>query len=133
LFVRVTYIIQFIRANMTYQTDKRILSQNLYFLSRKRLLPHSTAVLLGTILLGFSAYSFAQISQGSGSSSQENRTSAAGTAPDASASTVHESLKPQAKEAAGNGRGITAGKQQKAEGAGGFNNGLYGTGAGSNK
>jgi hypothetical protein len=54
-------------------------------------------------------------------------------APDASASSVHESLKPQSKEAAGNARGMTAGKQHKTEGAGGFNNGLYGTGAGSNK
>jgi len=55
------------------------------------------------------------------------------TSPDSSASAVHKSHKPRAKDAAGNARGATAGKEYKTEGAGGFNNGLYGTGAGSNK
>jgi hypothetical protein len=118
---------------MAQQTNKALLAPALNAQFRKRLLPHSTAALLGTILLAFSTYSLAQISQGNGSSSQDNRTSATGMAPDASASSVHESLKPQSKEAAGNARGMTAGKQHKTEGAGGFNNGLYGTGAGSNK
>ena len=118
---------------MAQQTNKAVSAPAFNAQFRKRLLPHSTAILLGSILLAFSTYSLAQISQGNGSSSQDNRTSAAGTAPDASASTVHESLKPQSKEAAGNARGMTAGKQHKTEGAGGFNNGLYGTGAGSNK
>jgi hypothetical protein len=118
---------------MANHTNKTVVSPNFAAPLRKRLLPHSTTVLLGTILLALSTYSLAQISQGNGSSSQENRTSGTGTAPDASASTVHESLKPQSKEAAGNARGMTAGKQHKTDGAGGFNNGLYGTGAGSNK
>ncbi|WP_235527577.1 beta-xylosidase [Burkholderia sp. Leaf177] len=118
---------------MAQQINKAVATSAFNASFRKRLLPHATAVLLGSILLGLSTYSLAQISQGNGSSSQENRTSAAGTTPDASASTVHESLKPQSKEAKGNARGMTAGKQNKTEGAGGFNNGLYGTGAGSNK
>jgi hypothetical protein len=45
---------------------------------------------------------------------------------------MHESQKPQSKDAA-KGRAATAGKDRKSEGSGGFNNGLYGTGAGSNK
>jgi hypothetical protein len=75
----------------------------------------------------------AQISQNNGSSQQENRTSSMDTSPDSSASAVHKSHKPRAKDAAGNARGATAGKEYKTEGAGGFNNGLYGTRAGSNK
>jgi len=75
----------------------------------------------------------AQISQNNGSSQQENRTSSMDTSPDSSASAVHKSHKPRAKDAAGNARGATAGKEYKTKGAGGFNNGLYGTGAGSNK
>lgn len=78
--------------------------------------------------------SFAQITQGSGSSQQENRTSAMGTAPDPAASVVHESNKPQTKDgSSGNTRGKTGGQGHKTQGAGGFDNGLYGTGAGSNK
>lgn len=76
---------------------------------------------------------FAQITSGSGSEQQENRTSAMGTQPAAANSAVHESQAPQSKDAAGKNRGATAGKGHKSEGAGGFNNGLYGTGAGSNK
>ncbi len=131
--MRPPIFIQLTRALMAHQTEKHVLPLNKHDQFRKRLLPHSTAVLLGSLLLAFSTYSLAQISQGNGSSSQDNRTSAAGTSPDASTSTVHESLKPQSKDATGNARGMTAGKQHKTEGAGGFNNGLYGTGAGSNK
>lgn len=76
---------------------------------------------------------FAQITSGSGSEQQESRASAMGTQPGAAAPTVHESQAPQSKDAAGKNRGATAGKGHKTEGAGGFNNGLYGTGAGSNK
>jgi hypothetical protein len=76
---------------------------------------------------------FAQITSGSGSEQQESRASAMGTQPGAAAPTVHESQAPQSKDAAGKNRGVTAGKGHKTEGAGGFNNGLYGTGAGSNK
>ncbi len=88
---------------------------------------------LGSLLLAISTCSIAQISQGSGTSSQENRTSSMETAPGSSASAVHESHEPQSRDAAGNARGATAGKEHKTDGAGGFNNGLYGTGAGSNK
>jgi hypothetical protein len=77
---------------------------------------------------------FAQITQGSGSSQQENRTSAMGSSPDPAASMVHESNKPQSKDSgSGNSRGKTGAKGHKAQGAGGFDNGLYGTGAGTNK
>ena len=99
---------------------------------RARSLAGTAALALGSILLAPSTCSIAQISQGGGTSSQENRTSS-GAANESSAPAVHESLKPQSKDAPGNGRGATAGKGHKTEGAGGFNNGLYGTGAGSNK
>ena len=76
----------------------------------------------------------AQITQGSGASQQDNRTSPMGSAPDSAASMVHESNKPQTKDgSSGNARGKTAGQGHKAQGAGGFDNGLYGTGAGTNK
>ena len=81
----------------------------------------------------YSTYGFAQITSGSGSEQQENRASAMGTQPAAANSAVHESQAPQSKDAAGKNSGATAGKDHKTEGAGGFNNGLYGTGAGSNK
>jgi hypothetical protein len=89
---------------------------------------------LGSALLAMSPASFAQITQGNGSSQQENRTSSMGAAPEASATAVHESQKPQTKDgASGTARGKTAGQGHKTQGAGGFDNGLYGTGAGSNK
>jgi hypothetical protein len=91
------------------------------------------ALALGSTLLAVSTCGIAQISQGSGASQQENRTSSMGSAPESSASAVHESLKPQSRDAAGNARGATPGKGEKTHGAGGFNDGLYGTGAGSNK
>ena len=88
----------------------------------------------GAVFLFAGTNAVAQITQGSGSSQQENRTSAMGSKPDPSASVVHESNKPQTKDgASGNARGQTAGKNHKPQGAGGFENGLYGTGTGSNK
>jgi hypothetical protein len=105
--------------------------------SAKRRLPRSGALALvlvaGTTLMAMTTSAMAQIPQNNGSSQQENRTSSMGLSPDPSASAVHESNKPQSKDAAAQVRGATAGKGHKAEGAGGFNNGLYGTGAGSNK
>ncbi|WP_260854191.1 beta-xylosidase [Paraburkholderia sp. BCC1886] len=89
---------------------------------------------LGVAWLGSTGAAFAQITQGNGSGQQENRTSAMGSAADPAASTVHESYKPQTKDgASAKGRGKTAGQGHKTQGAGGFENGLYGTGAGSNK
>ncbi|WP_253947538.1 beta-xylosidase [Paraburkholderia xenovorans] len=88
----------------------------------------------GIAMLASSQGSFAQITQGGGSSQQDNRTSSMGSAPDSSASMVHESNKPQTKDGgSAKSRGKTAGQRHKAQGAGGFDNGLYGTGAGTNK
>ncbi|WP_121309765.1 beta-xylosidase [Paraburkholderia sp. BL17N1] len=89
---------------------------------------------LGGAMLVLSSHGVAQITQGSGSSQQESRTSSMGSAPDSSASAVHESHKPQTKDGgSANTRGKTAGPGHKPQGAGGFDNGLYGTGAGSNE
>jgi hypothetical protein len=85
-------------------------------------------------LLTASPPSLAQILQPNGSSQMESRSSGMGPAPEPAASAVHESRKPQSKDSGqGNERGKTAGQEQNTQGAGGFNNGLYGTGAGSNK
>ncbi|WP_244221018.1 beta-xylosidase [Paraburkholderia aromaticivorans] len=101
----------------------------------KRRAPGGLASLaFGLAMLASSQCSVAQITQGSGSSQQEHRSSSMGSAPDSSASMVHESTKPQTKDGgSGNSRGKTAGQGHKTQGAGGFDNGLYGTGAGSNK
>ncbi|WP_244828401.1 beta-xylosidase [Caballeronia sp. TF1N1] len=88
-------------------------------------------VAIGTTV--FSTYGFAQIVQGSGSDSQESRASDSTSRANPAGVTVHESQKPQSKDAAGAARGPSAGKDHKTDGAGGFNNGLYGTGAGNNK
>jgi len=89
---------------------------------------------LGGAMLVLSSHGVAQITQSGGSSQQENRTSSMGSAPDSSASAVHESHKPQTKDGgSANTRGKTGGQGHKPQGAGGFDNGLYGTGAGSNK
>jgi hypothetical protein len=94
----------------------------------------ASLALLGAALLATSPPSLAQIAQPGGSSHMESRSSAMGSTPEPAASTVHESQKPQSKDSGqGNARGKTAGQGQKPDGAGGFNNGLYGTGAGSNK
>jgi hypothetical protein len=92
------------------------------------------SVVLGGVMLVASPYGSAQIPQGAGSQQQENRTSAMGATPDPAASMVHESHKPQAKDGgSATLRGKTDQKDHKTHGAGGFDNGLYGTGAGSNK
>jgi hypothetical protein len=89
---------------------------------------------LGSALLVVSPGSFAQIPQGNGASQHENRSAAMGSASESAATAVHESHKPQTKDgASGGARGKTANKGHTAQGAGGFDNGLYGTGAGSNK
>ncbi|WP_233856287.1 beta-xylosidase [Paraburkholderia sp. HD33-4] len=90
--------------------------------------------LAGAALLLASPPSLAQIPQPNGSSQMENRSSAMGSTPEPAASAVHESQKPQSKDSGqGNARGNSSGQGRNPDGAGGFNNGLYGTGAGSNK
>jgi len=96
-------------------------------------LPRVVSAALASSIAVCSTYGFAQITSGGGSEQQESRGTATGTQPAAANATVHESQKPQSQDAAGKNRGVTAGKGHKTEGAGGFNNGLYGTGAGSNK
>lgn len=91
------------------------------------------AMATGALLLVAATAVAAQIVSPGGPQSQDNGTSNMAIQPDLAASTVQESHKPQANEAKGNARGPTAGKDAKPEGAGGFSNGLYGTGAGSNK
>ncbi|HEY3600256.1 MAG TPA: beta-xylosidase [Paraburkholderia sp.] len=91
------------------------------------------ACALGCALVAASTYGVAQITSPSGPQSPDNNTSAMGTRPDPATSAIHESHVPQAKDAKGSAKGATAGKNSKPEGAGGFGNGLYGTGAGSNK
>lgn len=91
-------------------------------------------LLLGGAIFTACPYCIAQIPQGNGSAQQDNRTSAMGTAPDLAASAVHESHKPQTHDGgSATTRGKTGKKDHKTPGAGGFDNGLYGTGAGSNK
>ncbi|MCC8403380.1 beta-xylosidase [Paraburkholderia sp. MMS20-SJTN17] len=94
----------------------------------------ASVALLGAALLATSPLSLAQIPQPQGSSHMESRASSMGSTPEPAASAVHESKKPQSENSGqGDARGKTAGQEQKPQGAGGFNNGLYGTGAGSNK
>ncbi|KIG03660.1 hypothetical protein [Caballeronia concitans] len=91
------------------------------------------ATLVASAAAVFSTAGHAQITQPAGSDQQENRTSDSTGRANPSGTMVHESQKPQSKDAAGAARGPTVGKDHKTEGAGGFNNGLYGTGAGNNK
>ncbi len=88
---------------------------------------------LGCVLLAVSAYGTAQIASPNGPQGPDNKTSPMGTRPDPASSTVHESNAPQSKDSKGHARGPTTGQSGKSDGAGGFNNGLYGTGTGSNK
>jgi hypothetical protein len=95
-----------------------------------------TAAACGALLIASThadAQSYAQQPMPSGPHSPENRAAAADAAPNPSGSTVHESNAPQSKDAKGTKKGATAGSKSKPEGAGGFDNGLYGTGSGSNK
>lgn len=88
----------------------------------------------GSGVLVASPCGFAQTTQGSGSEQQENRASAMGSTPDPAASAVHESHKPQTRDGgSATSRGKSVSKGHTAQGNGGFDNGLYGTGAGSNK
>jgi len=96
--------------------------------------PNRIAItLLAGAAAAFSTCSIAQITQPAGSDQQDNRTSDSTARANPSGVVVHESQKPQSKDAAGKSRGATVGKEHKTDGAGGFNNGLYGTGAGNNK
>jgi hypothetical protein len=99
--------------------------------------PHTIAATLAAIscgaLLVASTGAYAQHPMTSGAHTPENGAAAAQAAPDPSGSAVHESHAPQAKDAKGAKKGATAGSKSKPEGAGGFDNGLYGTGSGSNK
>jgi hypothetical protein len=90
------------------------------------------ATALAILTSVFSTYGVAQITHGSGNDSAETRASDSTQRANPSGNTVVESQKPQSKDAAGGARGPTAGKDKNTEGAGGFNNGLYGTGAGNN-
>lgn len=84
-------------------------------------------------LLGFTASAIAQITSPNGTQPTDNRTSSMGSSPDPAVSAVQESHAPQSSDARSKARGSVAGKQNKPEGATGFDNGLYGTGTGSNK
>ncbi|KND56943.1 hypothetical protein BSCH_01556 [Candidatus Paraburkholderia schumanniana] len=103
---------------------------------RARGFRRSPPVLAHTILASaitvFSMYSVAQITKGGGSERQENRQSDSMQRANPSGSPMIESQKPQSKDAA-QGRATTADKDHSPDGSGGFGNGLYGTGAGSNK
>jgi hypothetical protein len=93
----------------------------------------AVALAVGCVLFVTCSCGLAQITSGNGAGPQESRAASMGTTPDPASSAVHESNAPQAKEAQGSVRGKTAGAVRKPGGAGGFDNGLYGTGAGSNK
>lgn len=119
---------------MTRQNFLADFKRAFYLPTKLRVSAGCVSLVLGGAMTIASDDSSAQITQGSGSSQQENRTSAMGASPDPAASMVHESNKPQSKDSgSGNARGKTGAKGHKPQGAGGFDNGLYGTGAGSNK
>ena|ERR1700754_3423211 len=103
------------------------------YAARVRTLATALAAASCGALLVASTNAYAQQPMPSGPHSPENRAAAVESAPDPSGSAVHESQAPQAKDAKGAKKGATAGSKSKREGAGGFGNGLYGTGAGSNK
>ncbi|MBN3756765.1 hypothetical protein G3N95_27765 [Paraburkholderia sp. Tr-20389] len=84
--------------------------------------------------LSLSALADAQITAPNGSPPQESRTAPMGTNPQTPAPHTVESNTPQAHEAKPEQRRNTKSKAaRQPEGAGGFDNGLYGTGAGNNK
>lgn len=84
--------------------------------------------------MSLSAFADAQITAPGGAGSQENRSAPMGTKTDPPPAHTLESHTPQAAEAKPGQRDKAKGKSgHKTEGAGGFDNGLYGTGAGSNK
>ncbi|KND62029.1 hypothetical protein BVER_02251 [Candidatus Burkholderia verschuerenii] len=87
------------------------------------------ATLLAALATVFSTYGVAQITNGSGSDNAESRASDSTQRANPSGNAMHESNAPQSKDAA---QGAKSGTGKKTEGAGGFDNGLYGTGAGNN-
>ncbi|NML34563.1 beta-xylosidase [Paraburkholderia sp. G-4-1-8] len=102
--------------------------------SRRLVAGSASLVFVGGALLAVGTAGHAQIPQGNGAAQQDNRTSAMGSQPASSTQALHESHKPQAKDSAQrNPRGKNGAQNSNPQGAGGFNNGLYGTGAGSNK
>ncbi|CCD38434.1 hypothetical protein BKIR_c3_2213 [Candidatus Paraburkholderia kirkii UZHbot1] len=88
--------------------------------------------ILASAIAVFSMHGIAQITKGGGSERQENRQSNSTQRANPSGSPMIESQKPQSKDAA-QGRAATADKNHSPDGSGGFGNGLYGIGAGSNK
>ncbi len=81
----------------------------------------------------FSTYSLAQITNGSGSDNAESRASYSTQRANPSGNTVVESQAPQSKDAAAGAHSSAKSKDKNTGGAGGFDNGLYGTGTGNNK
>lgn len=90
--------------------------------------------LMGASLLCLGVAANAQIVQPGGTSSQEKQASPAQTSAGGGTPVMQESLKPQTRPEGGGAASSKAPKHSKAAaGNGGFENGLYGTGAGSNK
>ena len=93
---------------------------------------------LVTSLIGVCTSTQAQIVEQNGASQQDTRSTPAAPTEGMPQTTVHESMKPQAKQEAKNSDRPKSskpgsGQGSKAAGGGGFQNGLYGTGAGSNR
>ncbi|KXU87319.1 beta-xylosidase [Caballeronia megalochromosomata] len=97
----------------------------------RRASPMLANAVVASLIAAFSTCGIAQISNGGSAGRSDNRQSDSTPSAEPSGATVHESQKPQSKDAA-KGRASTA-KDHKPEGSSGFNNGLYGTGAGNNK
>jgi len=84
--------------------------------------------------MSLSAFADAQITAPGGAAPQENRTAPMGTKADPPPAHMHESHTPQAVDAKPGQRGkAKAASGHKPERAGGFDNGLEGTGTGSVK
>jgi hypothetical protein len=104
------------------------MSHVLYAVPRRRSSRLAVA-LLAALATVFSTYGIAQITNESGNDNAESRASDSTQRANPSGNAMHESHAPQSKDAA---QGAKAAKDKKTEGAGGFDNGLYGTGAGNN-
>ena len=103
----------------------------------RRLRPSFASTVLASVIATLSPYGVAQITNGGGSDNQDSRQSDSSSRAEPSGTPMHESQKPQSKDAA-QGRAATAGKSQQSKGrhsngSGSFDSGLYGTGAGNNK
>jgi hypothetical protein len=90
------------------------------------------ALTLAALTTVFSSYGHAQVTKGSGSDNADSRASDSTQRANPSGNTVQESA-PQSKDAAQPPQQAKARKNRDTNGAGGFENGLYGTGAGNNK